>query len=81
MTLPTESEASTPANSSTYVRQRRVLFAGAILLGLLAALVVLVVPRLAAPIGTGAGVVAVAVPLVQWMCRDGRSRGGGGGDM
>lgn len=92
MTLPSEREASTPTGSraggpvtvqkarpAPWARLRGLLFAGSITLGLLVAVVVAAVPELATPIGTGAGVVAVVMPIVQWLSRDGRSRDGGGG--
>lgn len=61
----------------TRMTHRRGFLVGAIaVVGLAVVVLVLVAPSLTAPIGTGAGVVAAVVPLVQ---RLGRSGGAGDG--
>lgn len=91
MTVPTEPGASTPGGvERAAVRsvvqprkpwsRRRAVVAGIGGVGLLVVVLVLAVPGLAAPIGTAAGVVAVAVPLGQWLCREGRTDQRGSAD-
>ncbi|CAM5436558.1 hypothetical protein STENM327S_00989 [Streptomyces tendae] len=58
------------------IRRRRMVTAGLVGIGLGVVALVLAFPRLAAPIGTSAGVVAAVVPLVQRLGHGGASGGG-----
>lgn len=65
-----------PPRRVKLIRGRRLVTAGVVTVGLGVVALVLTFPRLATPIGTSAGVVAVVVPLVQRAGRNGSSDGG-----
>jgi hypothetical protein len=86
MTVPTNPEglhSEIPSADETsptrmrMARRRGLVAAGVAAIGICVVVLVLVFPALAAPIGTSAGVVAVAVPLVQRVGRGGSSGGRG----
>ncbi|MFI8488401.1 hypothetical protein [Streptomyces rubrogriseus] len=58
------------------IRRRLMLLAGLVVIGLGVVVLVLAFPRLAAPIGTSAGVVAAVVPLLQRLGHGGATGGG-----
>lgn len=72
--LPVEEEE--PPKRAGFIRGRRLITTGVVALGLAVVALVLVFPRLAAPIGTSAGVVAAVVPLVHRWGRGGLPDGG-----
>ena len=90
MTVPTNPESphsqvgvsrkGDGAKRSERTRRQGLLVIGVAAVGITVVALVLVFPRLAAPLGTSAGVVAVLVPLIQMLRRGGTSGGGPAGE-
>ncbi|MFK4112001.1 hypothetical protein [Streptomyces sp. NPDC002176] len=74
--LPVDEAGSAVRKRLGGFRARRAAVAAVLAVALTVVLLVTAFPRLAAPIGTAAGVVAVVIPLVQRKGRDESSVGG-----